>query len=293
MKQEGYSIKDLEVLSGVKMHTIRIWEKRYELLHPERTETNIRLYGDKELRRLLNVSLLTKNGFKISKVAAWSDNEIQNTVIKLSEGKSTDSDYIDRLMLLMVDFDTEGLEQLVDNILEESDFEKACFTVFFKLFDRIGAYWQAGSVFPAQEHYVSNIFRQKLIAAIDSIKIEDSRSPNILFYLPEGELHELGLMFYSYIAKKQGCNIIYLGQSVPFNDLEKVTRKKQVDYVFVSFINPIQKKALETYLQNLKQVFQKQKVFITGYQVQQHNPILPRNVKVVKNYKEFKWYLGY
>lgn len=292
MKQMGYSIKDLETLSGIKMHTIRIWEKRYDLLNPKRTDTNIRFYDDEDLKRLLNISLLTKNGYKISKVAEWNEQHIKDTVIELSERKTSGPDYIDRLLLLMVEFNHVGFENLLDEILESYDFEDAYFTIFFKLFERVGAYWQAGSIFPAQEHYVSNLLRQKLISSIDQQKPEKNRNATMLFFLAENELHEMSLLFYSYLARKAGYRIIYLGQSVPFGDLLKTYTKSKVDFIFTAFINSLNKEDLEDYLKRLKEVFPKQKVFITGYQIQQHNPALPRNVKVVKDARDFKKYLG-
>lgn len=292
MKAEGYSIKDLEVLSGIKAHTIRIWEKRYGLLVPNRTDTNIRLYTDTDLRRILNVSLLVSNGFKISKVAKFDEEKIKNAVIEVNNRKTTESDYVERLILYMLNFDNIGFYKFVSEIIAKKGFEDAVLKVFFALFERIGMYWQVGSVFPAQEHYVTSILRQKLIAEIDKIGVEDRNGSTMLFFLPDGELHEISLLFYSYLAQKNGYNVIYLGQYVPFEDLAKVQSHIKVDYVFTAFINGITKEELEEYLVRLKQNFQQQKVFITGWQVQYHNPDLPRSVKIVKDYHDFNKYLG-
>lgn len=292
MKAEGYSIKDLEVLSGIKAHTIRIWEKRYNLLDPHRTDTNIRFYTDEDLKRMLNVSLLVKNGFKISKVSKLSDGEIRDKVLDVSETKTSQSDYVERLIVYMLNFDNQNFTRLTDEIISKFDFEEAVFRVFFNLFERIGTYWQVGSIFPAQEHYVTNIFRQKLITAIDKLGLNNQQGKNMLFFLPEGELHEMSLLFYSYLAQKYGYNSVYLGQFVPFDDLSKIQENLNIDYVFTAFINSITKDKLENYLTDLKGVFEKQKVFITGWQLQIHDPELPRNVKIVQNYKEFKKFLG-
>lgn len=292
MKETAYSIKDLEVLSGIKMHTIRIWEKRYNLLHPERTDTNIRTYDDNNLKRLLNISLLTRNGYKISKVAGWDEETIRKTILEITENKTSESDYIEQFMILMVDLDVAGMEKLLNEIIAKFDFEEACFHIFFQLFERVGLYWQVGTVFPAQEHFVTNLFRQKLIAAIDKLRIPYDNNPCILFFLPEHELHEISLLFYSFLARKSGFNSFYLGQSVPFDDLVKISTQKQVDFIFTAFVNSILKEDLEDYLSQLKEIFSKQKIFITGHQVQEHSPALPRNVKTIKDYREFKKYLG-
>jgi len=292
MKTEGYSIKDLETLSGIKAHTIRIWEKRYNLLIPERTETNIRYYTDEDLRRILNVSLLVKGGYKISKVAQWQESKIKETVLHIASKIKSEETSIDRLMLFMVNFDNIGFINFLNEIQQHYQLEDLIYKVVFPLFERIGTYWQVGSIFPAQEHYVTHIIRQKLIAEIDKIGVNNKRGQTMLFFLPENEMHELSLLYYSYLAHKSGFNVIYLGQFVPFDDLKKLQSHVTVDYVFTAFINSKPKEELEKYLVDLKDLFQKQKIFITGWQVNMHKPELPRNVKTVKDYKEFKKYIG-
>jgi MerR family transcriptional regulator, light-induced transcriptional regulator len=291
MKDKGYSIKDLEVLSGIKAHTIRIWEKRYNLLIPERTDTNIRYYSDDDLRRMLNISLLVRTGYKISKVATWADEKIKEKVLEISKRKTSESEYIDRLILHMVNFDSRSFYKLTSDVIKELGLEDAVTKVFFEFFVRVGTYWQVGSVFPAQEHYVTNIFRQKLIAEIEKLGIGENRDATFLFFLPENELHEMSLLFYSYLALKMGYHVIYLGQFVPREDLEKIQKQVKIDYCFTAFINSVSKEDLENYLVSLKELFGKQKIFITGWQLQLHQPVLPRNVKIVKDYKEFKKFL--
>lgn len=291
MKAEGYSIKDLEILSGVKAHTIRIWEKRYKLLSPGRTDTNIRYYSDIDLRRILNVSLLVNNGFKISKVAKMDDEKIKESVIEINKKKSTESDYVDRLILYMLNFDNIGFYNFTNEIIAKMGLEDAVLKVFFALFERIGTFWQVGSIFPAQEHYVTSILRQKLIAETDKIGVENRNGSTMLFFLPDDEMHEMSLLFYSYLAQKYGYNVIYLGQFVPFEDLEKVQLHVKIDYVFTAFINAFPKEQLESYLVKLKDTFRDQKIFITGWQIKHYNPVLPRTVKIIQDYKDFKRYL--
>jgi DNA-binding transcriptional MerR regulator len=292
MKAEGYSIKDLEVLSGVKAHTIRIWEKRYGLLTPNRTDTNIRYYDDIDLRKILNVSLLVNNGIKISKAAKFDDSKIRDAVMEITKNKTNESDYVDRLILYMLNFDNIGFSNFASEIIANKGFEDAFLKVFFAMFERIGTYWQVGSIFPAQEHYVTNIIRQKVIVEIDKIGVENRKGATILFFLPDNELHEMSLLFYSYLAQKNGYNVVYLGQFVPFEDLTKVQMHIKIDYVFTAFINALLKEDLEEYLVKLKGVFQHQKIFITGWQVQLHNPALPRSVKIIQDSKDFSRYLG-
>lgn len=292
MKPGIYSIKDLETLSGTKAHTIRIWEKRYNLLVPDRTDTNIRLYNDDELRRILNVSLLVNNGYKISKVAKWPETQIKETVLEVTENQTSEEGFVSRLLLKMFDFNNIGICGLINEIILKLGVEEAVTKVFFVLFQRIGTFWQVGSIFPAQEHYLTNIFRQKLIAEIDRLEMENSKDLTMLFFLPENEMHEMSLLFYSFLAKKLGYNVVYLGQFVPFDDLLKIRDKIKVDYVFTAFLNGYPKEGLQTYLDKLKVAFSQQKIFITGLQLQLLSPEIPRNVKIVKDYHEFKKYLG-
>ncbi len=291
MKATGYSIKDLEVLSGIKAHTIRMWEKRYGLLEPQRTETNIRYYTDTDLRKMLNVAQLVLKGYKISRIASWSEQKIAETVLSITGQEVTDSDYIHRLILYMVNFDNRGFDRLVDEIIDVFGMEEAFSKIFFNFYIRVGTYWQTGSIFPAQEHYVSSIFRQKLIAAIDETGITNTKECTMLFFLPENEMHEISLLYYAYLAHQLGYNVIYLGQFVPTGDLVKIQEHAKIDYVFTAFINPIQKEDLEAYLVRLKAIFYHQKIFITGGQLKIHQPEVPRNVKMVKDYHVFKRYL--
>lgn len=292
MKSEGYSIKDLEVLSGIKAHTIRIWEKRYNLLSPKRTDTNIRFYCDDDLRRILNVSLLVNNGYKISKVAKWKEFQIKETVLDVTATKTTEPDYVNRLLVLMLAFDNEEFFNLTNEIIAKLGLDEAVVNVFFVLFERIGTYWQVGAIFPAQEHYVTNIFRQKLIAGIDKLERKNTKKSSVLFFLPENEMHEMSLLYYAYLAQKYGYNVIYLGQFVPYNDLIKIQSQIKIDYVFTAFINSISKEDLENYLVELKNVFNQQKIFITGWQLKSSEPALPKSVKVIKDYPDFKKYLS-
>lgn len=291
MNEPSYSIKDLEIISGIKAHTIRIWEKRYHVLSPKRTETNIRYYTDEDLKRMINISLLVRKGYKISKVAQWDEKQISETVLKMSGQKTDESDYVDQLILHMVNFDNIGFDRFTGEIIESIGIEKAVTKIFFDFFIRVGAFWQAGTIFPAQEHYVSSIFRQKLIAAIDREGIKNTKGATILFFLPQDEMHEMSLLFYSYLAHKAGYNVIYLGQFVPFDDLQKIHEHTQIDYVFTAFINAILKEDLETYLLALKEQFPRQKIFVTGWQLHNLNPEIPRNVKIVKDYHDFNRYL--
>jgi len=281
-----YSIKDLEYLSGIKAHTIRIWEKRYHLLEPSRTETNIRSYSDNDVRRILNVALLIKNGYKISNIAALDEPKLQSEVIRFSKNLGDPERNIDQLLFCTVNLDAIGFEQLLDKIIVELGFSKTIQQVIFPFFERIGILWQAGSIFVAHEHFVSNLVRNRLISETAKFDRRESAG-TILFFLRENEMHELGLLFFNYLASQEGLHAVYLGQNLPFSDLSNFLINSEFDFVCTSFTQAIEKPELEQYLANLSLVFNRNKILIAGRQISLHKPKLPSNVVVVKNNSDF------
>jgi DNA-binding transcriptional MerR regulator len=276
----------LEYLSGIKAHTIRIWEKRYHLLEPSRTETNIRSYSDDDLRRILNVALLIKNGYKISNVVALDEAKMQSEVIRFNRSVDDPEKNIDQLVYYMVNLDTIGFNQLLDKISDELGFSKTIQQVIFPLFERIGILWQAGSIFIAHEHFVSILIRNKLISETAKFKPGESTG-NILIFLRENEMHELGLLFFNYLAAQEGLKGVYLGQNLPFNDLANFLINTEFDFICTSFIQAIEKSEMEQYLANLSLVFNRNKILISGRQIGILKPKLPSNVVVIKNSNDF------
>jgi len=252
----NYSIKDLEKLSRVKAHTIRIWEKRYALLEPDRTDTNIRSYSDENLRKLLNISFLNNNGFKISKVAKMSDTQIRDQVLAMQEGDGGITDHVESLILSMTELDEDRFEKVMGSCVLRSGFETTMLEVIQPFLQRVGVLWQIDAVKPGQEHFISNLIRQKVISAIDGVIPEQRSDPlTILFFLPEGELHELGLLFGHYLARKLGHRPIYLGQSVPFDDLAPVVEYRRPDILVTGFISYQNVQDVNAYLKTLHKHF--------------------------------------
>lgn len=281
-----YSIKDLEYLSGIKAHTIRIWEKRYQLLEPERSDTNIRSYSNEDVRRILNVAMLVKNGYKISNVALYDEVKLHTEVLRQNKSLLDPEKNIDTLLLHTVNMDTMGLEQLLDRIIQKKGLSKAIENVIFPFFERIGILWQAGSIYVTHEHFVSNLIRNRLI--IEAAKFDNSLSHRtMLFFLREDEMHELGLLYFNFLAAENGFRCIYLGQRLPFDDLVNLLRSTDFDFVCTTFINAMEKEELEQYLANLSIIFNKNKILIFGRQIAIHKPKLPHNVVVIKNNHDF------
>jgi len=281
-----YSIKDLEYLSGIKAHTIRMWEKRYQLLEPDRSDTNIRSYSDEDVRKILNVAMLVKRGYKISNVAQFDTEKLQSEVIRINTNVHDSNIYTDQLLFQTVNLNVDGFEQILDKIIEEYGFEKTIQHVVFPYFERIGILWQAGSIFAAHEHFVSNIIRNRLIMETAKFKTSESAS-SALFFLHENEWHEIGLLFSCYLATKAGLKCIYLGQSLPFADLTNLVVNNRFDFICTSFIQAVEKTELELYLANLSLLFNQTKILVAGRQISLHKPKIPSNVLVIKSYSDF------
>lgn len=247
-----YSIKELERLSQIKAHTIRIWEKRYGLLRPRRSATNIRSYSDEDLRRLLNVALLINNGLKISRIAKLTAREIDDRVVELGSGATAHLNDVDALVLAMTDFDDERFQRVLSHAVLRAGFETTMYQVLLPFLYRVGVLWQGGAIRPGQEHFASSLIRQKVITAIDALA-PPSRADRkkLLLFLPEGELHELGLLFSHYIATRAGHQVIYLGQNVPMADVLAVAKLSRPDALVTAFLTTVHAEDVRAELRRL------------------------------------------
>ncbi len=284
-----YSINDLEKLSGIKDHTIRMWEKRYNIIIPERTDTNIRYYNDCDLKKLLNISTLNRHGFKISNISRMDDREISERILEISGTRCDHEALINNLVVSMIEINERAFEHTLNTATLKLGFEKCVTHVLYPFLEKIGVLWLTGSINPAQEHFITNLIRQKLITAIEGLP--NPASPDaktFLLFLPEREMHELGLLFYNYLIKKNGFNVIYLGQSVPFDDLAEVVRIRHTDYLFTYFVAALKQKDIPEYLQRLSKAFPRKQIFITGIQVNGKKQPLPSNVTPVTDTETFK-----
>ena len=227
-----FTIKDLENLSGIKAHTIRIWEQRYNFLKPNRTDTNIRYYCNQELKTVLNISLLNKYGYKISHISKMSDLELKSKIISLADKDAQQERLVNELIACMIDLDIESFERLLDTFILTKGIDKAITRIVFPFLHRIGILWVTNHVNPAREHLVTNIIRQKLIVGIEGTMTHQRTGKMIVLFLPEGEYHELGLLYVYYLLKSHGVRVLYLGADVPVKDLEYVCRYKTPDFLY-------------------------------------------------------------
>ncbi|MDT0608314.1 MerR family transcriptional regulator [Croceitalea rosinachiae] len=280
-----FSIRDMENLSGIKAHTIRIWEKRYNLFSPERTSTNIRTYSLKSLQKLLNITLLYHNGYKISKIAKLPESEIAVIVREIVAKNSEKSHAINAFKLSMINFDQTLFFNTYNSLLSERSFRDIFNEVFIPLLNELGLLWQTDTISPSHEHFITNLIKQKVYINTEKLQlIEPTRKDKVfVLFLPENEIHELGLLFLNYEIILKGYKSIYLGQTMPIDNL--VDLLKYYDNLhFVSYftVSP-NKDEIGKYIQKFTSTLNetgKSKLWILGHQVQhiaQHT--LPNSIK--------------
>jgi MerR family transcriptional regulator, light-induced transcriptional regulator len=284
-----FSIKDIERLTGVKSHTLRILEQRYGIPQPKRTATNIRYYDDADLRLLLNVAMLNKQGYKISKLTSMSTDELEKLALTESLETSDQQVQLDSLMAAMFDLDELGFERILSNHLLRHGLEFTMIELFFPFLKRIGVLWQTGQVNPAFEHFMSNLIRQKIIVAIDSLPHSTgSNLKKFILFLPENETHEIGLLFANYIIRSRGHKSLYLGQNLPYTDLNAVLKQYDADFVMTILTSVPLKQGIESMIDNLGLICKKQKVWVTGIQVTSAQGLkVPSNVEIIEDHDMF------
>ena len=287
-----YSINDIEKLSGVKAHTIRIWEKRYNILPNRRTDTNIRYYMDEDLELILNIAHLNKKGVKISRIATMTAEEIKQKVADSCEVDVIFENQIDGLMLSMFELNEYKFMKLLNHHIREIGFENTMDEVIYPMLDKLSVMWIAGSVKGVHENFINNIIRRKLSVEIDKLEYDPNESATrFLIFLPEYEAHELSLLFVYYLLKKYGANILYLGTQVSLPDVKDAVEIFRPDYLFTLFNDSFSEAPLQPYINELSQLQHHGRVLVSGYQTVQQKLDLPGNVEIVYNLNDIKKYL--
>ena len=292
-----FSIKDLENLSGIKAHTIRIWEKRYDILEPMRSDTNIRSYNIKNLQKLLNIVLLHNYGFKISKISKLSPLEITKLVNEIISEKSAKNHAISAFKMAMMNFDQSLFFSTYNSLLSDKTFKEVFYSVFIPLLEEIGFLWQTETITPAHEHFISYLIRQKILINTEKVQILEPIKNDKVFvlFLPLNEIHELGLMYLNYEILLKGYQTIYLGENIPTENLldlkdsyEKITFVSYLTVepnqdVVANYVSDIHAKLLANTNHEL---------LLLGRLTQFISPkVLKNNIRVYKNIEEFTFTL--
>jgi DNA-binding transcriptional MerR regulator len=284
-----YTLYELEKLTGIKTATIRVWERRYNIIKPKRTDTNRRWYDDDDLRRLLNISAIYHNGIKISKIAKYSVTELEEKAEFLTKDSLCSDIHINSLIVAMLSFNGNAVNEILLRSIINSGFEETFSNVVFPFLRRIGIMWHTGSVNTGGEHFISNIFRGRLISAIDSLPpANDPNSKRVIMFLPENELHELGLLFYYYLIRRLGHEVLYLGQTTPFLTLAEVNKKWHSDILITGTLSYLSISEPEEYLKNLSSTFKSQKILVSGTLVDEPAIVKYNNIYPVRSVSDLK-----
>jgi DNA-binding transcriptional MerR regulator len=284
--KKSFGIRDLENLSGIKAHTIRIWEKRYGLLNPERTETNIRSYSLQSLQKLLNITLLYNNGYKISKIADLPEDQITQQVREIVAQNSVKSHAINAFKLSMINFDQSLFQKTYSGLLAERSFREIFWEVFMPLLHELGLLWQSDTIGPAHEHFITHLIKQKIYTSTEKLQsLEPSKTDKIfILFLPENEIHEIGLLFVNYELVLRGYKTIFLGQTIPLESLVDL-KKYYEDPIFISYFTVVPTKdGLNTYFMDFQEKLHSElgsQLWVLGRQtehVQQES--LPKNISI-------------
>ena len=289
-----FSIKNLENLSGIKAHTLRIWEKRYNLLEPERTDTNIRRYSLDSLRKLLNITLLYNHGFKISKIASLDSNEIPKLVRSIALKANSEQVSINAFKLAMINFDYELFDTNYEEILQHHDFEYLFLNIFMPLMKELGILWQTGAISPSHEHFITNLVKQKIHLQTEYLqknKFDHDSHPIFVLFLPENEIHELGILYLNYLILSKGHRTIFLGQSLQTSSLQTLY-SYETKYYFVSYITvEPSKDEIMPYLHNFyKNILENQdsKLILFGpQQIAIDKETLPEKIEMYRSVESF------
>lgn len=262
-----FSISQLSQFSGIKAHTIRIWEQRYNALQPNRSEGNTRYYDAKQLRRLLNIVSLTEAGYKISQLGAMEDEQLFALIAELEEkerGSELAEVYISQLIAAAMDFNEVHFEKTFSHCLLKYGIRDAYLLVIYPLLKRLGFFWASNTIPPAREHFISNIIRQKLFTAIDALPPEGNKGESWLLFLPENEFHEIGLLFANYLIRSSGRKVFYLGANLPVPSLIDAVEEVSPSKLLIFLVHYDHPEIAQQYIKDLESLLPKQEIYLSG-----------------------------
>jgi len=288
----SFTIKELESLSGIKAHTIRIWEQRYKFLKPSRTLTNIRTYSNDELKTLLTVALLNKHGYKISRIDHMPPDQRRQELLQLNNTEARNEQLVNDLIGCMIDLDFVQFEKLLTQYISRHTIFTTISGIIFQFLEKVGILWQANRINPAHEHVATGIVRQKLVSAIDQLPLSQNSTPLFLLFLPEGEHHELGLLFVYYLLKKRGLPVLYLGANVPLKDVGYVVSQKAPAYLYLHLSSFSVKQNFAKYIQTLSQNIDGSEVLLSGTVIENFKKPFPANMQALKSLSAVTSYIN-
>lgn len=279
-----FTIKDIENLSGIKAHTLRIWEQRYQLFIPKRKESQHRIYDNEDLQQLLRIAFLYHNGWKVSKIAALSTDQIAEEAMKIEITPTTYKHFIIQMIQAAINFDEVAFVRIIDELMAKIGFERCVADLCYPYLNRIGMLWVTNNVIPAQEHFSSYIIQNKIISETEKLQ-PNTQPPNILLFAPKGEFHELPLLFINYLLRKNGWSVLYLGSNITKDVLNHFNANTDLEYLFLHLITNFTGWDADIYFEDLSRSFPGKTILATGAAVHQAQRSFV-NIRLLKTDKD-------
>ncbi len=284
-----FSIKDIENLTGIKAHTIRIWEQRYGILQPKRTPTNIRYYDALDLKLALRIALLNSYGYKISRIHEMAETEMNALIHKINDNQFKLQVLVNDMLEATLAMDVRKFESILNNYIRIHGVEHTIEQLVFGFLEKIGIMWITDRIFPAQEHLISNVIYRKLAVAIESLPpIDPAAKPSVLLFLPEGEIHDIGLMYVQYLLRKYGKHPIYLGPNSPLKEIQQLAAVSKPDYLYVHLTSVASEFDCNKYLQKLSAIAPNTQILASGSMLKSSKLGNIKNVQLLHNLHEVR-----
>jgi len=284
-----YTINELEAISGIKAHTIRIWEQRYDLLQPERTDTNIRRYTDRDFKKLLNTVSLMRYGLKISKIGLLTYEEIEAEVRKYQHQESGNYEaWINSMVVAMINYDEEEFEKIYTQLAMRFGLRDVFINVIYPFLRKIGYLWLSEGLMPAQEHFASNLIRQKLFSVIDDLTVDRTKKEVFILFLPDNEDHEIPLLFSSWIIQSFGYKVVYLGQRLPLENLVETVKQTSATHLVTFFISSLNAPKIQKQLDEISEKFSDLTIYFSGNEFTLSNINIPSNAVWTKDVRDLE-----
>ncbi|HEX8315865.1 MAG TPA: B12-binding domain-containing protein, partial [Flavisolibacter sp.] len=266
---QNFSIRNIELLTNIKAHTLRIWEQRYDFFKASRKESKQRFYSNEDLQKLLCISFLYHNGWKVSKIASLSDEEVRDEVSRIALTSENFTAYLQKLLQAAIDFNEASFLATLNELIEAIGFERTVIEVCYPYLQRVGLLWDTSRVIPAQEHFSSYIIQNRLISETEKFSFVQSEPPEIILFTPENEHHELPLLYLNYLLRKNGWRVLYLGKNIRLADLHEAVRLPGIGYLYLHVTTNFTGFHIDDYFETLRKTFPDKTIFASGKGIEQ------------------------
>jgi MerR family transcriptional regulator, light-induced transcriptional regulator len=266
---QNFSIRQIEILTGIKSHTLRIWELRYDFFKAPRKESNLRFYTNEDLKKLLCISFLYHNGWKVSKIASLSEEEIVAEVEKIPIGNDNYPTVVQHLLKAAIDFNEAEFVSILNEVQAKTGFEKLVTDVCYPYLYRVGLLWDTNKVIPAQEHFSSYIIQNRVISETEKLSLTQSGEPELVLFCPENEFHELPLLYINYLLRKHGWRVLYLGANSKLEALKEAAQLPGIRYLYLHLITNFTGFSIDDYFEELRKTFPDKIILASGKSIEE------------------------